>query len=234
MLKILVIIPTYNEETTIIKLIDALLSLPITLDILIVDDGSDETADLVRERRDREARLHLIKRNEKSGRGSAVLAGLKYGLERDYDYLVEMDADFSHQPDELPALIAVAEPNTVVIGSRYVKGSVIKGWPLARRIFSKFANFYANLILKIGLHDYTNGYRVYGRAALKKLDFEKIKASGYIVLSEIAYQLHRRGVKFKECKSLFVNRRRGQSNFSLREVKESFFSIPNIKKRYFR
>ncbi len=229
MLKTLVIIPTYNESENLIRLIDALFSENLNLDIMVVDDSSDNTADLVRERQKGEPRLFLTKRVGKGGRGTAVLDGFKFALARDYQRIVEMDADFSHDPRELRSLLAVSGDNTLVIGSRYLKQSKILNWPITRTIFSKFANFYANMILRIGIYDYTNGYRVYGREALKKLDFSKIKNVGYIVLSEISYQLFKKGVKFVEVPTVFVNRRRGASNFSLKEIREAFTSVVRIR-----
>lgn len=232
MAKTLVIIPTYNEQETIVGLVNQLLALGIGLDILIVDDGDDKTAELIKQKQKTQPNLFLIKREKKSGRGSAVLAGIKSGLEKGYDFLVEMDADFSHQPQELLGLLAAAGPNRVVIASRYLKDSEIKNWPLKRTILSRCANFYANLVLGIGIHDYTNGYRVYGKAAAEKIEPEKIKAVGYIVLSEIAYQLFKKGVEFCEVKTLFINRQRGVSSLSLKELKESFLSVLRIKKSY--
>ncbi len=226
---VLVIIPTYNEEKNIIKLIDRLFGLNLSLDILVVDDGNDNTADLIKQKQTAVPNLFLIKRTSKSGRGSAVLEGLKFGLKGNRKLFVEMDADFSHQPEELSELLKLARPNNVVIASRYVAGSRIEGWPLQRRIFSKFANWYANMALGIGIHDYTNGYRIYARDAAEKLDFTKIKSTGYIVLSEIAYQLFKKGVKFNEQKTLFVNRSRGVSNFSWKEIRESFCSVWKIR-----
>jgi dolichol-phosphate mannosyltransferase len=226
----LVIIPAYNEQENIVKLVENLLDLRLSTDILIVDDGKDGTATLIKELQNRNPNVFLIKREGKLGRGSAVIAGLKFGLERDYEYLVEMDADFSHEPKELPLLMEKATPDGVVIGSRYVRGSRIENWPLKRRIFSRLANFYAEMVLGIGIHDYTNGYRVYGRKAVEKLNFEKIKATGYIVLSEISYQLFRKGVPFTECRSIFVNRSRGGSNFTMKEIKEAFIAVWKIRK----
>ena len=227
--KTLIIIPSYNESENIIKLIDILLSENQNTDILVVDDSSDNTADLVKNKQSTEPRLFLIKREVKSGRGTAVLEGFKFALEKDYQKIAEMDADFSHNPHEFESLTAVSGPNIMVIGSRYLKKSKIVGWPLTRRVFSKFANFYANLILGIGIHDYTNGYRVYDRTALEKLDLSKIRSRGYIVLSEISYQLFKKGVTFKEVPTVFVNRNRGVSNFSLKEVLEAFTSVLKIR-----
>lgn len=229
MAKTLVIIPSYNERDNIVTLIDALFSIDTKLDIVIVDDSSDGTADILRKQQEKKPNLYLIARRGKGGRGSAVLEGFRFALSREYDFVVEMDADFSHAPDELPRLLAVADQNKIVIGSRYLPQSKILHWPLSRRIFSRCANFYANLILGIGIHDYTNGYRVYGRAALEKLDMNAIKSRGYIVLSEIAYQLFRKGVSFAEVPTVFVNRARGASSFSIKEALDAFLSVLRIR-----
>ena len=230
--KTLIIIPTYNESENIIKLIDALLENPAKPDILIVDDSSDTTSALIEARRKGESRLFLITRTQKGGRGSAVIEGFKFALKRDYQRIAEMDADFSHDPKEFESLLAASGDNIVVIGSRYLKDSKILNWPLTRTIFSKCANVYANFILRIGIHDYTNGYRIYGRRAVEQIDTSKIKAAGYVVLSEIAYPLHLKGVKFIEVPTVFVNRRRGVSNFSMKEIKEAFMSVIRIRRAH--
>ena len=229
MLKTLIIIPSYNEKGNIGSLIDTLFALPIEADILVVDDSNDGTADVIKKKQISKPRLHLIAREKKSGRGTAVLEGCRFALSHGYERIAEMDADFSHNPNELPSLLAVSGPNKLVIGSRYLKSSRILDWPLSRRIFSRCANFYANLILGIGIHDYTNGYRVYGREALEKLEFNKIKSHGYIVLSEVAYQLFRKGVAFEEVPTVFVNRQRGVSSFSIKEAREAFFAVLRIR-----
>lgn len=229
MSKVLVVVPTYNERDNIEKLINILFSLNLDLEILIMDDGDDGTDRLTRELQRGNSRLHLIKREGKGGRGSAVVQGLKWGLAKDYDYLVEMDADISHDPEELPKLLHKAAPDTVVIGSRYLWGSRIIGWPLRRRAFSKFANIYAELILGLGIHDYTNGFRVYPRGLLERMNFGVVKSRGFIALSEIAYELFRLGAKFAEVPIRFVNRRRGASSFSLKEIQDAFLSVLRIK-----
>ncbi|KND46800.1 MAG: apolipoprotein N-acyltransferase [Parcubacteria bacterium C7867-006] len=230
--KTLIIIPCYNESENIIRLVDILLKENENTDVLVVDDSIDNTSDLVKQRQVNEPRLHLIKRNGKGGRGTAVLEGFKFALARDYKLIAEMDADSSHNPHEFSSLVAVSGDNTLVIGSRDLKDSRIVGWPMNRIIFHKLANFYANIILGIGIKDYTNGYRVYGRAALEKLDMSKIKGIGYIVLSEISYQLFKKGVKFVEIPTVFRNRSRGVSNFSLKEVKEAFTSVVRVRLNY--
>ena len=231
--KTLIIIPCYNESENIVRLIDALLSLDRNIEVLVVDDSADNTAELVRQRQVGEPRLHLIKRQGKGGRGTAVLEGFKFALARDYELIAEMDADFSHDPNELPKLLVASNRDEVVIGSRDLRESKIVGWPMTRTLFHYFANFYARVILGIPIRDYTNGYRIYGRGALGKLDISKIKGIGYIVLSEIAYELHKKGVKFKEVPTVFVNRRRGVSNFSLKEIKEAFTSVLRVRFRSF-
>ncbi len=227
--EVLVIVPTYKERDNIEKLVNTLFSLGKGLDVLIVDDGSDGTDELIREMQRGNSRLYLIKREGKGGRGSAVNEGLQWGLKKNYDYLVEMDADISHDPEELPKLLERAAPDTVVIGSRYARGSQIISWPLKRRVFSKLANVYASLVLGLGIHDYTNGFRVYPRALIARMDFEKTRSRGFIALSEIAYELAGLGAKFVEVPIRFVNRKRGASSFSLKEIKESFLSVLKIK-----
>ncbi len=228
--KILIIIPTYNEEENIIGLIDEIFSLNLGADVLVVDDGNDNAGNLIKEKQKSRANLFLIKRAGKGGRGSAVLEGMQFGLDKGvYEIFVEMDADFSHQTKELAGLVAAAEENCTVIASRYAKGSRIDNWPAGRRIFSRISNFYADFVLGIGLHDYTNGFRAYHKTAISKLDFEKIRASGYVVLSEVAYQLFKKGVRFIERPAHFVNRNRGISNFSLKEIREAFTSILKVR-----
>lgn len=233
MLKTLIIIPCYNESDNIIALVQVLLKDNENMHVLVVDDSADNTAELVREKQKIEPRLFLIKREGKGGRGTAVLDGIRFALAKDYQRIAEMDADFSHDPSEFKTLMAVSGDNTMVIGSRDIKGSRIVGWPWKRTWFHKFANIYARIILGIPIKDYTNGYRVYGRLALEKLDMDKVKGKGYIVLSEISYQLYKKGVEFKEMPTLFVNRRRGASNFSLKEITEAFTSVLKVKFRSF-
>lgn len=228
MSKTLVLIPTYNEAANIERLVRELLALPSGVDVCVVDDGNDATSDIVSGLARSEPRVSLLRRGKKDGRGSAVLAGLRQGLERDFETFVEMDADFSHDPQELGSLLAAAIPGKVVIGSRYVKGSKIVGWPLGRRIFSKAANLFARTWLRSPLYDLTNGYRIYDRAAAQALASSSIRAKGYIVLSESAYVLGKKGFSFTEIPTVFVNRQRGKSNFDLREAVDAFLHIIRI------
>lgn len=228
MLKTCVIIPTYNEEENIGNLVRALLTLPLGLDVLVVDDGNDKTTEIVTAISQTDPRVSVLRRGEKGGRGSAVMAGLRHCLEKGYERFVEMDADFSHDPKELESLLAVSAPRVVVIGSRYLPTSRIIGWPWKRTIFSKAANLFARPWLRIPIHDFTNGYRVYDREAAALLVTAPIKSKGYIVLSEIAYLLKKHGFRFVEVPTVFVNRTRGASNFNLSEIQDALFGILRI------
>lgn len=229
--KTLIIIPSFNERENIASLVEQILLEREDLDILVVDDSSpDGTAGIIEElQKKHPSRLNLIVRAGKGGRGSAVLRGFQFALERGYDQVFEMDADFSHKPSELHLFFAKMPEHDVVVGSRYLPQSEIHHWGWRRTIFSRFANMYARFILGIAISDYTNGYRLYTRKALEALDIDSIEAKGYVVLSEIAYQLHKKGMKFGEVPTIFVNRRRGASNLSFGEIREAFLSVLRIR-----
>jgi dolichol-phosphate mannosyltransferase len=231
--KILIVIPTYNERDNVGALCEGLLSRPEAPDVLVVDDNSpDGTAAAAEEAGARfPGRLHVLRRKGKGGRGGAVLAGFAWGLEREYEYFFEMDADFSHRPEELPLFLEAAREADVVVGSRYLPASRIVNWPRSRRFFSKLANRYARFFLRIPISDYTNGYRCYRRAAVEALDADAVNASGYIVLSEVAYQLFRRGFRFADVPTEFVNRRRGESNLSPGEIISAFTGVLRLRAR---
>ena len=233
----LIIIPTYNEAFNIVRLIDLILNQQgeeYKFDILVVDDNSpDGTSKLIADHQNFERNVFLIRRKKKEGRGSAVLEGFQFALKKgDYEQVIEMDGDFSHDPTELGKLLKKNQENDVTVGSRYLKNSKIIGWSLKRIIFSRLANFYARRVLRIPLQDYTNGYRCYKIDLLKVLDFSKIRSAGHILLSEIAYRFYLEGAKFCEIPTIFVNRRRGNSNVGFHEIKEAFFAIPRIYRTY--
>ncbi len=227
MAKTLAIIPTYNEAANIIKLMNAVLAVSPDISVLVVDDASpDGTGEAAEKGAESYSnRAFVMHREAKNGRGGAVLDGIRWGLERDFDYFVEMDADFSHEPGEMPLLLEKIKEYDFVIGSRYLPQSKIVNWPKSRRIFSKLANFYARFFLGIPISDYTNGYRCYRRETAAALELETINAKGYIVLSEVAFQLYRKGFTVGEIATVFVNRQRGESNFSVDEVLSAFFNI---------
>lgn len=226
----LIVIPTFNERDNIVSLCERLLE-QNDLDVLVVDDRSpDGTADVLRDlERESGGRLRVMVRDGKGGRGSAVLAGFKQGLAEGYELIFEMDADFSHKPEEIGRFLEASNTADLVIGSRYLPGSEIHDWGWKRTFFSKWANRYARAILRIPISDYTNGFRCYRREAVIALDTDSIDAKGYVVLSEVAYQLHRKGFRIGEVPTVFVNRRRGISNLGLHEVREAFLSILRIR-----
>ena len=230
----LIIIPSYNERENIARLVEMIFGLHPEAEVLVVDDSSpDGTAAVVEEVKKKFGnKLHLLVRRGKGGRGSAVLAGFEQALGRGDDLIMEMDADFSHDPHEISRFLEKIKHCDMVLGSRYLPGSEILHWGWKRTFFSKWANRYARLILGIPISDYTNGYRCYTRRAIEALDLKRIEAKGYIVLSEVAYQLYRKGMKIGAVPTKFVNRRRGISNLSFREIKEAFLSVIRIRLRY--
>ena len=229
--KTLVIIPSYNEQDNIATLVEKLISKQV--DVLVVDDNSPDGTSAIVSRLvvQYPEHVHLITRMQgKSGRGSAVLAGFEWALAKGYELVVEMDADFSHDPEELPTLIQKIENADVVIGSRYLPQSRILNWPLRRRVFSWLANKLARFMLRIPLSDYTNGYRCYRRSAIEKLDVSRIPETGYIVLSYVAGQLWNAKCRFAEIPTVFVNRKRGASQVSKSEVFGALRGILRVRK----
>ncbi len=229
-----VVIPTYNEADNIARLAQALRGLSPELRIIVVDDASpDGTGAVVDGLKPRLDPLEVIHRRGKGGRGSACLEGIAAALkDPGARAIVEMDADFSHDPRELPDTVAALAGADVVVRSRYAPGSRIVDWSLARRVFSRLANAFARALLGIPLSDYTNGYRAYSRRAAEAIEPSRIESTGYIVLSETAYQLHRKGLRFAELPTVFVNRRRGQSNLSWREVLGALTGIIRLRLKY--
>ncbi|MBC8448564.1 MAG: polyprenol monophosphomannose synthase [Chloroflexi bacterium] len=229
-----IVIPTYNERDNLRPLVEEIRRLPCSLLIVIVDDNSpDGTGQLADALAAQMPEVRVIHRSGKGGRGSACIAGFRYALrETEAPLIVEMDADFSHHPRYIPELLDKAGEADVVIGSRYQKGSQIVDWGVSRRIFSKLANLFARTMLGVPIRDYTNGFRCYRREALEALDLDSIQTTGYIVLSETALLLHRAGARFGEIPTVFVNRKRGQSNTTLSEIMDAFTAVWELRRRY--
>lgn len=230
MKKVLIIIPTYNERENIRELVTKLFALRLNLDVLVIDDGVDDADKIVADMQKENANLFLIKRSEKLGRGTAVREGLRYGLSRDYDLTVEMDADLSHDPADLPRMLERSASDTVVIGSRYVQGSMIRDFPARRLIFSKLSNFIVRTLLSMEPRDCTGGYRVYPRALISRLDLQTIKTPGHGQQAELAYRLSEQGARFAEVPITFVNRRLGVSKFSFHEAKQALLTVLRIRR----
>ncbi|MBC8263563.1 MAG: polyprenol monophosphomannose synthase [Anaerolineales bacterium] len=229
-----IVIPTYNERDNLRPLVEELQRLPRRFLVVIVDDNSpDGTGQLADELAQQMPDVRVVHRVGKGGRGSACIAGFKYALQdTEAPLIMEMDADFSHHPRDVPELLDKAREVDVVIGSRYQRGSQIVDWGLGRRIFSRLANLFARTMLGVPIRDYTNGFRCYRRAALEALDLDSIQTTGYIVLSETALLLHRAGARFAEIPITFVNRKRGKSNTTLSEIMNAFTAVWNLRRRY--
>ena len=224
---IAIVIPTYNEAGTIVELLTAIRRVLPEAHLIIVDDGSpDGTAEIVRRVADQ--KVYLIERIGKLGRGSACLAGFRLAMTLPVDQVLEMDVDFSHAPTELPSLLAITDNYGMTVASRYLAESKIIGWPWQRRWFSCLANHYIRTRLHLPLHDCTNGFRSYSRAALAGLDFDGFLTSGHIVLSEIACRLANRGVTFYEVPTVFTDRRRGASTVTWREIYNAFCGVNRL------
>jgi len=231
----IVIIPTFNEAHNIKKLINQVLNLDKSLDILIVDDGSpDGTADIVKRlQTEYPNRIHLIERAKKLGLGTAYVTGFQFALNNEYQYVCEMDADFSHNPNDLPRLISVVESGEadVAIGSRYARGISIVNWPLSRLILSFAANFYARTITGLPIKDTTAGFKCIHRKVLESIDLQKIKSNGYAFQIELHYRAWKAGFKLKEVSIIFREREEGVSKMSKSIVREAIWRVWALKFR---
>ena len=219
----LVIIPTYNERENIESIIMEVLKQNIPVDVLVVDDNSpDGTGDIVRRLQEKDARIHLIERSGKLGLGTAYIEGFKWAIKNGYDFVFEMDADFSHNPNDLPRLYHALNDFDLVIGSRYIRGIRVENWPLSRKVLSYSANLFARFVTGVPVRDLTAGFKGIRSSVLKKLDLEKIKADGYGFQIEIHYYTYWNGFRVKEIPIVFVDRRAGKSKMSKQIIKEAF------------
>ena len=230
----IVIIPTYNEKENIDKIIKAVLTLEKAFDVLVIDDGSpDGTANIVHQLMEGECadRLFIIEREGKLGLGTAYIAGFKWALERQYEYIFEMDADFSHDPADLPRLYAAChdEGYDLAIGSRYVSGVNVVNWPMGRVLMSYFASLYVRTVTGFKIHDTTAGFKCYKRRVLQTIELDKVKFKGYGFQIEMKFTAWRIGFRIKEVPVVFVNRREGVSKMSGGIFSEAFFGVMRLR-----
>lgn len=229
----LVIVPTYNEANNISRLIEMVMNVGDKIDLLIVDDGSpDGTADLVKEEQKRfPNRLHLVERSGKLGLGTAYVAGFKYALEHDYQFICEMDADFSHDPNDLPKLINEVKEGyaDVAIGSRYANGISIINWPLNRLILSYSANLYARFITGLPIFDTTAGFKCIHRKVLDAISVNNIRSNGYAFQIELHFRAWQKGFNLKEIAIIFREREEGVSKMSKSIVMEAIWRVWTLK-----
>ena len=227
-----VIVPTYNEAENIRLLVADILSLPIPVDVIVVDDNSpDGTGEIADELAACHSTVHVVHREGKLGLGTAYVAGFKYALERDYDRVMSMDADFSHHPRYIPEMIEKSRSECdVVIGSRYVRGGGTSGCTLPRKFLSWGANAFAKTVLGLGAMDCTAGFRCYRREVLESLDLDDIFSNGYSFLIEVLYKVQREGYQVGETPIIFENRRRGTSKISRNEISNAMGTVLRLGK----
>lgn len=224
----IVIIPTYNEKENIEAILLAVFSLPQSFDVLIVDDGSpDGTADIVKKlQQTYPAKLHVLERPGKQGLGTAYIAGFRYALAKHYEYILEMDADFSHDPKDLVSLRkSCEEGNHVAIGSRYATGVNVVNWPMGRVLLSYFASWYVRLITSMPIMDTTAGFVCYRRKVLETIALDQVRFVGYAFQIEMKFLAWKYGFLLKEVPIIFTERTRGQSKMSAGIFKEAFFGV---------
>jgi dolichol-phosphate mannosyltransferase len=229
----LVIIPTYNEKENIENIIRAVFSLPLTFHVLVIEDGSpDGTAAIVKQlQTEFSSQLFMIERKGKLGLGTAYIAGFKWAIERKYEYIFEMDADFSHNPNDLPKLYnACANQGAdVAIGSRYVTGVNVVNWPMGRVLMSYLASKYVRFVLGVNISDTTAGFKCYRREVLETIELDKIRFKGYAFQIEMKYTAFECGFTIKEVPIIFINRELGTSKMNSGIFGEAFFGVVQLK-----
>lgn len=229
----IVIIPTYNEKENVEAIIRKVFSLPMPFDVLIVDDGSpDGTASIVKRLQDEfNEGLMLIERKGKLGLGTAYIAGFHYSIEKGYDYIFEMDADFSHNPDDLIRLQEALEKNGAYlsIGSRYTSGGGVKNWPFLRKLMSVGASVYVNMILWMGIKDPTAGFVGYRRELLESIELDKIRSKGYAFQIEMKYAAWKKNLKIEEVPIIFIDREFGVSKMNTNIFNEAVMGVLKMR-----
>lgn len=229
---VLVIIPTYNEIENVKKIIPVVLEQNENIDILIVDDNSpDKTGDYVEKLSKENPRVKLIRREKKLGLGTAYIAGFKYALANNYDYVFEMDADFSHDPNEINNFLEAIKDSDVVLGSRYINGVRVLNWPMSRLLLSYFASVYTRIITGLPVKDATGGFKCFRIDVLKAIDLDNIKSNGYSFQIEMTFKAYKKGFRIKEIPIVFLDRVKGKSKMSKKIVREAIFMVWKLRLR---
>lgn len=222
----LIVVPTYNERENLPPLVQRLLSLPVPVDLLVVDDNSpDGTGKIADELSAKYSNVHVLHRQEKNGLGRAYIAGFKWALEKDYEFIFEMDGDFSHNPDDVPRFIEAAQTADLVLGSRYVNGIRVINWPLQRLMLSKFAAKYVQWITGMPFTDPTGGYKCFRNRALKAIDLDGTRSNGYSFQIEMTNKVWREGLKVVEVPIIFTDRFQGTSKMSKKIIVEALIMV---------
>jgi dolichol-phosphate mannosyltransferase len=229
-MKALVVIPTYNEKENLPRIVPEVLTQDERISVLVVDDNSpDGTGQLADQMAAQESRVHVLHRPGKQGLGKAYLAGFEWALQRDFDRIIEMDADFSHNPKYLPSMLAASESSDLILGSRYISGVNVINWPMSRLLLSYFANVYARVITGMRVRDLTGGFKCFRRQVLETLNIAAIHSNGYAFQIEMSFRAHRRGFTIKEIPIVFVDREHGQSKMSKAIVREAIWMVPKLR-----
>lgn len=226
----IVVIPTYNERENIGRLIEALRRVLPSLDVLVVDDHSpDGTAELVRSMARDDAHIHLLEREGKLGLGTAYCAGFRWALERGYHIICQMDADFSHNPEDLPRLIAALEHADVAIGSRYISGVNVVNWPMRRLLLSYAANVYTRIVTGMPIRDATGGFKAFRAELLRRIDLSAIASNGYAFQIEMNFRAWKLGARIEELSIIFIDRTNGVSKMSRSIIYEAAWIVWKLK-----
>ena len=224
--RILVIIPTYNEATNLTLIVPQVLKQVPRIEVLVVDDNSpDGTGDIADRMALGESRVHVLHRQAKEGLGRAYLAGFRWGLDRRFDAVFEMDADFSHDPSFIPAFLKAIEEADLVLGSRYATGVNVINWPISRLLLSLGANLYARIVTGLPLSDCTGGFKCFRRAVLEAIDLDRVQSNGYAFQIEMSFRAWRKGFRLKEIPIIFHDRVEGHSKMSKRIVREAIWMV---------
>ena len=227
----LVIIPTYNERDNLPKLLPMTLGQDPRLEILIIDDASpDGTGQIADQLASENSRIHVLHRKGKLGLGTAYLAGFRWGIERNFDWLFEMDADFSHDPAHLPDFIRALENHDLVLGARYLEGRVtVVNWPIARLLLSYFANVYARFVTGLPVSDSTSGFKAFRRQALQAVNLDRVESEGYAFQIEVSFRAWRKGFTIGEIPIVFADRTLGESKMSKKIIWEAVWKVWKLR-----
>lgn len=229
-MKSIIVIPTYNEKENILRLIEKIHSIVGDIHILVVDDNSpDGTGQIVKNLKEKDSRIHLIQREGKQGLGTAYCRGFEYCLENNFDFIFEMDADFSHDPNEIPNFLKAIENNDLILGSRYIKGVNVINWPLKRLLLSYFANMYTRFVTGMDVKDATGGFKCFRASLLKKIDLSSVKTNGYGFQIEMTYRIWKLKGRIKEIPIIFVDRVEGVSKMNKKIIWEAVFLVWKLK-----
>ena len=226
----LVVIPTYNEKDNLPRIVPEVLAQDSRLSILVVDDNSpDGTGDLADQFAKADPRIHVLHRPGKQGLGKAYLDGFRWALGQSFDRIIEMDADFSHNPKHLPEMLQASEQADIVLGSRYISGVNVINWPMSRLLLSYYANAYARVVTGMRVRDLTGGFKCFRRGVLEALNLDAIHSNGYAFQIEMTFRAYKRGFTIKEIPIVFVDREHGHSKMSKAIVREAIWMVPKLR-----